>query len=86
MLRIKTAMATGLLASLLSVPALASHCPADAKAVEAGLANIEVSDDARGKIMQLHDEGMAAHNAGNHSEAEQKLAEAMRMLLNATAM
>ncbi|WP_432697915.1 hypothetical protein ACQUQP_06110 [Marinobacterium sp. YM272] len=65
---------------------MASHCPMDAKAIEAGLANMEVSDDTRSQVMALKDEGMAAHNAGNHSEAERKLAEAMRMLLNATAM
>ncbi|SEG54730.1 hypothetical protein [Marinobacterium lutimaris] len=86
MFRIKTACATALLAAALSAPAMASHCPMDAKAIETGLANMEVSDDTRSKVMQLHDEGMAAHNAGNHSEAEHKLAEAMRMLLNSTAM
>jgi hypothetical protein len=29
---------------------------------------------------------MAAHNAGNHDDAQKKMAEAMRMLLNATGM
>lgn len=85
MSRIRTLLTSALLASALSAPALASHCPLDAKAIENGLAHIQVSDNLRTQVMQLHDDGMAAHKAGNHSEAEHKLAEAMRILLNATA-
>ncbi len=80
MSRVKTAIVTAVLASAFSVSALASRCPMDAKAVEQGLASAEISDEARSKIMQLHDEGMAAHNAGNHTEAEAKLGEALKML------
>lgn len=86
MSRIKTMLATALVASALSAPALAFHCPLDGKAIEKGLANIQVSDEVRTKVMQLHEEGMAAHNAGNHDDAQKKMAEAMRMLLNATGM
>ncbi len=86
MSRIKTMFVTALMASALSAPALAYHCPLDAKAIENGLANIQVSDEVRTKVVQLHDEGMAAHKAGNHEDAEKKLAEAMRMLLNAAGM
>ncbi|GAA0790279.1 hypothetical protein [Marinobacterium sediminicola] len=86
MSRIKTLFVTALLASTVSAPAFAYHCPMDAKAIENGLANIQVSDEVRSKVMQLHDEGMAAHKAGDHQDAEKKLAEAMRMLLNAAGM
>ncbi|SIQ80164.1 hypothetical protein [Marinobacterium stanieri] len=86
MSRLKTMCVTALLASTLSATALAGHCPMDGKAIENGLANIKVSDEVRTQVMQLHDEGMAAHKAGDHSGAEKKLAEAMRMLLNASAM
>lgn len=86
MSRIQTMLATALVASALSAPALANHCPLDGKAIEKGLANIQVSDEERTKVMQLHEEGMAAHNAGNHHDAQEKLTEAMRMLLHATGM
>ncbi|MBT00512.1 MAG: hypothetical protein CMI01_17855 [Oceanospirillaceae bacterium] len=86
MFGLKTATSTVLVGILLSAPAFAAHCPMDAKAIENGLANIEVSDQERSTIMKLHEEGLAAHKAGDHGVAESKLAEAMRMLLNASAM
>ncbi|TCK07268.1 hypothetical protein [Marinobacterium mangrovicola] len=86
MSRVKSAIFTAVLASAFSVSVLAGRCPMDAKAVEEGLASAEISDEARSKIMQLHDEGLAAHNAGNHAEAEEKLGEALRMLSNPSDM
>ena len=68
---------------LMAAPAFASHCPADAAAIDAYLANASVSDELKSQVIALKDQGMEQHNAGNHSEAEATLAEAMRMLLNA---
>lgn len=68
--------------ALLATPALAAHCPRDAAAIDHALeARADVPD--REQIQALRDEGMQLHEAGNHREAEAKLAEAMRMLLNA---
>jgi hypothetical protein len=66
----------------LATAALASHCPMDAAAIDAYLARAEVSDSMKSQVNTLKDEGMALHADGKHAEAEAKLAEAMRMLLN----
>ena len=76
----KTALAFALLA-FSAVPALASHCPLDAKAIEAALAKSSLSDAKKAEIAALKDEGMALHKAGNHHDSEATLAKAMRMLL-----
>lgn len=65
----------------LSFPALAAHCPKDAKAIDASLDRSTLGKDEQAQIKALRDEGMTLHNAGDHRAAEGKLAEAMRMLL-----
>jgi len=70
----------------LSTPALASHCPMDAKAIDAGLENTQLDDTQKSEVMALRDEGMKLHNSGEHRQAEQTLAKAMRMLLEAGKM
>lgn len=81
MTRMKTTIAGGLLALLLAGPAFAGHCPVDAGAIDDALKRSTLSDGKKAEIKALRDEGMEAHNAGNHGKAEDKLAEAMRMLL-----
>jgi hypothetical protein len=74
-----------LLASILfffSTMAFAFHCPADAKAIDAGLAKANLSDDQKSEIMKLRDKGLEQHGSGDHGDAVGTLAEAMRMLLN----
>lgn len=73
--------AGGLLALLLSSPALAGHCPVDAGVIDDALERSKLSSDKRDEIRALRDEGMDLHNAGDHGAAENTLAEAMRMLL-----
>lgn len=60
--------------------AMASHCPTDVQAIDAALQSASVSDEQRAQIMSLRDEGASLHEAGNHSESEAKLHEAMQML------
>ena len=60
------------------------HCPADAKAIDQGLANMQLSDEVRTAVTDLREKGMAQHDAGDHGAAEKTLAEAMRMLLSNT--
>lgn len=79
---IRTSFAAFAALALMATPALAAHCPADAAAIDHSLANrADVPDHEQ--IQSLRDDGMRLHEAGNHSEAEAKLAEAMRMLLMA---
>lgn len=81
MSRTSLTFAGGLLALLLSSPVFASHCPLDAAAIDSALERSTLSDGKKAEIRKLRDEGMDQHNAGNHGDAEHKLAEAMRMLL-----
>ena len=77
-------MKVHILAALLilaSPSVFAGHCPADAKAIEEGLAKLQVSDEVRTAVTDLREKGMAQHEAGDHRASEKTLAEAMRMLL-----
>jgi len=68
---------------LSTTSALAHHCPKDAAAIDGAMSRMTLDDATRAKVQSLRDEGMALHTAGNHEESEHKLAEAMRMLLEA---
>ncbi|HEX2255326.1 MAG TPA: hypothetical protein VHG92_01265 [Afifellaceae bacterium] len=68
----------------MATPALAAHCPQDAAAIDNALeARADMPEDQKNQVQALRDEGMQLHEAGNHRESEAKLAEAMRILLNA---
>ena len=68
---------------MFATPALAFHCPADAKAIDGAMSRMQLDDATRTAVQSLRDEGMALHEAGQHKDSVGKLAEAMRMLLNA---
>jgi len=76
----KTALAAVVLA-LSAAPALAAHCPADAKAIEAALAKSSLSEAEKAEITAMKDEGMKQHAAGDHRTSEATMAKAMRQLL-----
>lgn len=65
-----------------AAPALAYHCPADVKAIDAALATMTLSAAQMSEVKQLRDQGEAEHGAGNHADAVNSLAEAMRIILN----
>jgi len=65
-----------------SSAAFAFHCPADAKAIDAGLAKASLSSDMKSEIMKLRAKGMEQHSAGDHKGSVDTLSKAMRMLLN----
>ena len=65
-----------------SSTAFAFHCPADAKAIDAGLAKASLSSDMKSEIMKLRAKGLEQHSAGDHKGAVDTLSKAMRMLLN----
>ena len=60
----------------------AFHCPADAKAIDAGLAKANLSGDKKSEIMKLRDKGLEQHGTGDHKGAVDTLSKAMRLLLN----
>ncbi len=66
-----------------SSAAFAFHCPADAKAIDAGLAKASVSSDKKTQIMTLRTKGLEQHGAGDHKGAVDTLTKAMRLLLYA---
>lgn len=66
----------------LTGPALAMHCPMDAKAIDQALPRSTLSDSEKETVQSLRDEGMELHEAGDHHASEAKLAEAMRILLS----
>ncbi len=70
-----------LLLALAAGSAMAFHCPADMKAIDAKLAaDAKLSDAEMAKVKQLRADGEAAHKAGKHDEAVKLLGEAMKML------
>ena len=67
---------------IFSSAAFAFHCPADAKAIDAGLAKANLSDVKKSEIMKLRDKGLEQHGTGDHKGAVDTLSKAMRLLLN----
>ena len=63
-------------------PVYAFHCPADVKAIDNALPKAKLSAQEKAEVKKLRDKGEALHNAGTHKESVDKLAEAMRIILN----
>jgi hypothetical protein len=61
-------------------PALAFHCPADMAAIDAALETAELSEADLAKVKELRAQGEELHEAGQHQEAVDTLAEAMAIL------
>ncbi|MFZ6049115.1 hypothetical protein ACFW0H_23720 [Pseudomonas sp. CR3202] len=70
-----------LAAALLSIPAFASHCPADMAKIDAILKSDPPADPAvLEQVKKLRAEGEELHNAGDHAESEKVLSEALNLL------
>lgn len=67
--------------ALLSSTALAFHCPADMKKIDAALANGSDIDATQMKaVKELRTTGEELHNSGKHYASVAVLAEAMQIL------
>lgn len=67
--------------ALFAVPALASHCPTDVKAIDAALeAGTTLGDEQLSEVKALRDQGDELHKAGKHGESVEALHKAMEML------
>ncbi|NMG31882.1 hypothetical protein [Aromatoleum evansii] len=69
------------LAALFSGSALAMHCPADMKKIDAALAaSPKLSEAQMSEVKQLRADGEAQHKAGKHQESVDTLGKAMKIL------
>jgi hypothetical protein len=75
----KIALTLAMLA--LSGAALAAHCPADMKKIDAALAtNPQLSEAQMTEVKSLRAQGEELHKAGKHGESVETLAKAMKIL------
>ena len=71
----------GLLLLILSFPALAMHCPADMKKIDAALAGSpSISNENMSRVKELRASGEKLHQSGKHQGSVNDLAEAMKLL------
>ena len=64
-----------------ATPAFAFHCPADMAKIDAKLAeNPPLTAEQLAEVKNLRKEGEDYHEAGNHQEAVDTLAKAMKIL------
>jgi hypothetical protein len=75
---------TAAITLVLASPAFAGHCPKDAKAIDAALSKMSLSDETKTSVKALRDKGMTLHTDGKHRESERTLAEAMRIILTSS--
>lgn len=78
-MKIRFALLTAVL--LASGTALAFHCPADMKKIDAALAaQPKLSEAQLAEVKKLRAEGEELHKAGKHQESIDTLAKAMKIL------
>ena len=63
-----------------SSSALAFHCPADMKKIDAAMAGAKLNPAQMAEVKKYRAEGEALHKAGKHQESVDTLAKAMKML------
>jgi hypothetical protein len=61
-------------------PAFARRCPMEIAAIDKALPTAQISAAEKQRVMELRNQGDAAHKAGNHPESERLLDEAKRIL------
>jgi hypothetical protein len=60
--------------------ALAFHCPADMKAIDAALPKAKLDAGKMSEVKKLRAEGESLHKAGKHQESVDTLGKAKKML------
>lgn len=79
-MKFRVLAAAGILV-LMSGTAIAAHCPADMKKIDAALgANPMLSSAQMSEVKRLRAEGETLHKQGKHRESVDTLAKAMKML------
>lgn len=68
-------------ALLMSTSALAFHCPADMKKIDAALVtNPKLTAEQMSEVKKLRADGETLHKAGKHQESIDALGKAMKLL------
>jgi hypothetical protein len=75
----KTRFLVGFLA-LASSSAMAFHCPADMKKIDAAMAGAKLSAPQMDEVKKLRAEGERLHKEGKHQESVDTLAKAMKIM------
>ena len=66
---------------IISTSALAFHCPADMKKIDAALATSpKLTSEQLSEVKKLRAEGETLHKAGKHQDSVDTLAKAMKIL------
>ena len=79
-MKLRLSIAAAMLAASIS-PAFAFQCPSDVAKIDAALAaQTDLSDEDRAKAQELRDEGESLHNAGQHQDSVDTLAQAKAIL------
>ena len=78
-MKIRTMLVAGALA-VASGAALAFHCPADMKAIDAAMPKAKLTDAQAAEVKKLRAEGEQLHAAGKHQESVDTLAKAKKIL------
>jgi hypothetical protein len=60
--------------------ALAFHCPADMKAIDAAVPKAKLNEKQMAEVKKLRAEGESLHKAGKHQESVDTLAKAKKIL------
>ncbi len=77
----KLRIALGIALLAFSASALAFHCPADMKQIDAALAkNPQLTQAQMDEVKKLRAEGETLHKSGKHQESVDTLAKAMKIL------
>jgi hypothetical protein len=66
--------------ALASGSALAFHCPADMKAIDAAMPKAKLSEAQMAEVKKLRAEGESLHSAGKHKESVETLGKARKIL------
>lgn len=75
----KTLLTAAALAAL-TMPAFAFQCPTDMAAIDQELATADLSESERQQVMELRQRGEELHEAGQHDQSVEVLAQAKDIL------
>ncbi|TCT06421.1 hypothetical protein EDC22_1113 [Tepidamorphus gemmatus] len=76
----KTVIRAAIILALTVAPAMAFQCPADIAKINQALQTTSLSDAEKAQVIALRDQGQALHDAGQHQQSVDTLAQAKQML------
>lgn len=76
----KTTILVLTISALAAGPAFAFQCPADISKIDQALQTADLSDEQKAQVTELRNQGEALHQAGQHQQSVDTLAQAKQML------